>query len=362
MNILHLPTPVGGNAFGLSRGERQLNHQSDVLLQENNWQQFPADRTLFSTQSNSPIKKLMRIPQKLQTIKKLIDEYDVFHFNFGTSLIDHPNVYLPLFDLPMYKRRQKKIFVTYNGCDARQKYPTMKRVKYAACHDPTCYQGMCNSGKLDRERQLKIKKFNQFADGIFSLNPDLLYFLPERARFLPYTIARWHEIETRSYQVPQKTIQIMHAPTNRAAKGSEDIIQVVKEVQAQYPGRICLTLIENKTHAEALKIYQEADLIIDQIRIGWYGGFAVEALKMGKPVMVYLREEDLHFIPQQMQKDCLEAFINVNRETLLEQLVRIIEAPEQLKVFSEAGLEYIHTWHEPKEIAQQTVDAYQSVN
>ena len=40
---------------------------------------------------------------------------------------------------------------------------------------------------------------------------------------------------------------------------------------------------------KALKIYEEADIVIDQVLIGWYGGFGVEVMKMGKPLAVYIR-------------------------------------------------------------------------
>ena len=39
---------------------------------------------------------------------------------------------------------------------------------------------------------------------------------------------------------------------------------------------------------EALKKYKQADVIIDQVRVGWYGAFAVEAIKMGIPVFPFL--------------------------------------------------------------------------
>ena len=53
-------------------------------------------------------------------------------------------------------------------------------------------------------------------------------------------------------------------------------------------------------HAEAMKLYAQADLVIDQLLAGWYGGFAVETMAMGKPVVCYIRAEDLQFVPPAM--------------------------------------------------------------
>jgi hypothetical protein len=34
---------------------------------------------------------------------------------------------------------------------------------------------------------------------------------------------------------------------------------------------------------------------------GWYGGLAVELMALGKPVLAYIREEDLSFVDPQMR-------------------------------------------------------------
>ena len=37
MKILHLPTSVGGNSWGLAQGEKALGLDSKVLIDSNNW-------------------------------------------------------------------------------------------------------------------------------------------------------------------------------------------------------------------------------------------------------------------------------------------------------------------------------------
>lgn len=359
IKVIHFPTSVGGNAWGLSRAERELGLVSDVLVLHDNWLTYPADRVLLKSSPTSKREILQTLPIKLKEILHLLKTYDVFHLNFGSSLFDHPNWGLHLADLPLY-RRKGKVFVTYNGCDARQKYPTMQRVAVAACHQANCYAGICNSGKRDQERRIKIEKVAQYAHGIFALNPDLLYFLPEWAVFLPYSIARWHEIVTEPYHPVDKCLHIVHAPTNRVVKGSDDILAAIEKLAETYPNRVKLTLVENIPHHQALAIYRQADLIIDQVLIGWYGGFAVEALKMGKPVMVFIREEDLKFIPEKMAQQCLEAFITTHRDTLYHDLCKLMEMPSKLKDYREAGLDYVHTWHAPTYVAGLTKAAYEN--
>ena len=112
----------------------------------------------------------------------------------------------------------------------------------------------------------------------------------------------------------------------------------------------------------ALQIYKEADLVIDQVLIGWYGAFAVECMKMGKPVAVFIREEDLHFIPREMSRDLKDAVINVGAFDMDEVLARYLENISLLFEKSEAGQEYVHRWHDPVAIAQITRAAYQKTS
>lgn len=352
MKVLHLPSAVGGNAWGLSLAERQLGLHSRVLNRSNDWFGYGCDFSL-NLENKS---KFFQSFKLFQTFLKVRNEYDVYHFNFGSSLIDYMSKGIHLLDIPYYKG--KKV-MTFNGCDARQKYPTIKRVKIAACHQKGCYNGMCNSGKLDNYRQKRIKKAAKHVDHFFALNPDLMYFLPsEKSSFLPYAIDGLNAIKPEKKNKTKK-LRIIHSPTNREAKGSKFILNALKKLEEQFKN-IEVQIVENVPNSKALQIYQQADIVIDQVLIGWYGGFGVEVMKMGKPLAVFIREEDLKFIPQQMAKDLKEAIININPFNIDSVLSEYVENPSLLKIKSEASLEFVNRWHNPIEVAKITKSVYES--
>jgi len=342
--------------WGLAQGERALGLESEVLYRSNNWLQYPADRVIFKNEEESLARKMIAILSLIKEVYRIRKNYDVFHFNFGSSLIDLRRLGLHLTDLPFYRG---KIVVTYNGCDARQKYPTIDRVPYSACHHEGCYQGICNNGTRDEMKRLRIATFDQYADTIFAVNPDLMYFLPKRTHFLPYAISDWDEIQTQPYKDVSRRFKILHSPTNRGAKGSDKILHCLELIKKRYGDLIEIIFVENLPNKEARHVYAEADLAIDQILIGWYGGFAVEVMKMGKPVMAFIREEDLQFIPKEMAQSCREAIINVNPSNLYDRLCYFIENPEVLKRYREAGLGYVHRWHDPVYVAGITKAIYE---
>ena len=352
MKILHLPTSVGGNSWGLAQGEKALGLDSKVLIDSNNWVNYKSDICL-GLENKSRIYSLFR---RIETFLKYRKKFDIYHFNFGSSLIDYQNYGLHYLDLPFYKG--KKI-MTYNGCDARQKYPTMNRVDFSACHSKKCYEGLCNSGKLDQMRQIRINKVSKEVDHIFSLNPDLMYFLPrDKTTFLPYSVAGWEYIKTCKYSIGKK-IKIIHAPTNREAKGSDFILKALENLQKRYKN-IEVILIEKIPYEEALKLYKEAHIVIDQVLIGWYGAFGVEVMKMGKPLGVFIREEDLKFIPKEMAQDLNDAIININPYNIEEELSNYIENIDLLYKKSEASIEYVNKWHNPLYVASLTKQVYES--
>lgn len=352
MKILHLPTSVGGNSWGLAQGEKALGLDSKVLIDANNWLNYKSDICLGLENKN----KVFQVAKRLETFLKVRNKYDVFHFNYGSTLVDFMNYGVQLWDLPFYKG--KKV-VTYNGCDARQKYPTMNRVDFSACHQDNCYNGMCNSGRLDTIRQNRISKMNQYVEHIFSVNPDLMHFLPQdKTTFLPYTVAGWNEIKIENYVIDKK-IKIIHSPTNRAAKGSVFILKALENLQKKYQN-IEVLLIEKVPYEQALQMYKEAHIVIDQVLIGWYGAFGVEVMKMGKPLGVFIREEDLKFIPNEMAEDLKDAIINLNPYNIEEELSKHIENINLLYQKSQASVDYVHKWHNSLYVASLTKQVYES--
>ncbi len=107
--------------------------------------------------------------------------------------------------------------------------------------------------------------------------------------------------------------------------------------------------------------YGKADIVIDQLRIGWYGAFAVEVMKMGKPVIAYINEDDLKFIPQEMAKDCREAMINANEESIEKVLWDYIENRGCLELKRNAQMEYVRKWHDPIYVASITKKVYEEM-
>ncbi|MES2949210.1 MAG: hypothetical protein V4858_11790 [Pseudomonadota bacterium] len=356
LRVLHLPTVVGGHAGHLSNGERALGLQSELLtLGVDNPFGYQEGRSLNINGRTTVLGKLGKLTKGFIDVRS---KYDVFHFNYGTSLLHSPRFGLNLFDVPFYPG-SSRLFVTYNGCDARQKFPTMTSRKWAACHDSNCYAGQCNSGQLDLQRRAGIEKMTQYAHHIWAVNPDLLNFLPSgKSSFLPYSISvgnRW--------PIPpncEGVLRVAHAPTDRAAKGTQHVIDVCRALAERYPGRIELDLIENLVRERALDRLLQCDVLVDQLLIGWYGGVAIEAMLLGKAVIVRIENDDLTYIPAPMRSQLSTAFIQSDPDRLYATLEDCILERQRVTAAARSGLAYAKLWHDPIAVARITAAAYQA--
>ena len=100
MRVLHLPTPTAGNSWGLSQGERALGLDSKVLYSVSDWLDYPADINLRLERYHN----LVKLPLLFAAFLAIRSKYDVYHFNFGSSLVHAPNQGIFHAELPLDRK------------------------------------------------------------------------------------------------------------------------------------------------------------------------------------------------------------------------------------------------------------------
>ncbi len=171
--------------------------------------------------------------------------------------------------------------------------------------------------------------------------------------FLPYASA---EIENLAPSpAPQRARpKVLHAPSDDRIKGSPQIEAALSELAREFDFEY--VAVRKVPHAEALQLYRGADLVIDQVLAGWYGGFAVELMAMGKPVACYLRDEDLGFLPPRMRAEL--PLLRIDPRSLVADLRAIFRRRAEWAALGEAARRYVLRWHNPRIIARAMLKAY----
>jgi glycosyltransferase involved in cell wall biosynthesis len=370
LRVLHVPDVVGGHAPRLAAAERALGLRSVSVAVFGDRYGYGADEVIWQPGQSRVVRELRRVGLFLRALR----DFDVIHFNFGLSILTWSSLltgrptpspaqrlmlpfapWLELVDVPLLKRAGKVIAVTYQGDDARQG-------DYTASHHAIGTTSGVRPGYYspwsDRRKRERVAKFCRYADLVYALNPDLLDVLPAGASFLPYASvnpADWPFVGVR--QGIDRPLVVLHAPSHRGVKGTRHIIEAVDSLRAG-GAAIELRVVEGRSNTEARGEYMEADVVVDQLLAGWYGGLAVEAMALGKPVVAYIREDDLRHVP-----DGLRAGLPIVRATpdgIREVLADLVRAPRaRLAEIGRRSRHFVETWHDPARIAAVLKSEYE---
>ncbi len=354
LRVLHGPVNIGNQPWVLSRHERALGAKSDLVVNYSTWLDYPSDRCLGELGKKNFATMARRFLFGLSAPLR----YDVLHYYFGRSFwcwddLGGPNRWWYR-DLRLARRLGRKVFMTLQGCDVRLAGASDDRHRTTMCREGFCKAYSTCRETLDQRRLELVENVLPLCDRVFVLNPDLARYAPG-ATFLPYA-----NVDVESFQPePPRTegrIRIVHAPSDPNIKGTKYILPVIERLAERFP--IDFTLVQGLPHRQAMQIYREADLVIDQLLPGWYGGFAVEVMAMGKPVVCYLREEDLDVVPPDMREDL--PILTATPENLELRLVEILQQRDQWPEWSRRARAFVLKWHNPRLIAQSMLAAYRS--
>jgi glycosyltransferase involved in cell wall biosynthesis len=333
MRILHTPWNVGGHPIGLARAERELGLDSEVVTFERDPFAFAVDRSYYR-EGRPPWRTA---PTRLRFLAEALRRYDVFHFNFGSALLPGWGLPVAIDELPLLRRMGKVVIATFQGDDARP-----------AGHQSDPPPPEARAG-LERRRANARRRLLRYADRVFDLNPDMRQWLPG-AMFCPYASFDPRDVTPVPPRVDGE-LTVLHAPSNRTSKGTAEVLAAIDDVRARgVPVR--LDLVEGVTRAEALARLAQADIAIDQLKIGWYGGFAVEAMSLGKPVLCFIHDEE----PGDNPFGDELALVRTTAATVADDLMALVADPDRRLRDGAAGRRFVERFHDPRTVARLVLD------
>lgn len=368
IRVLHMPVGSGRQAWGLSRAERELGLKSDFVAFESFYVKLPCDRLLFEEGDGILTQEIKRWRFFLESVFK----YDVFHFHFGQKFfVLNPRPFkagdgltarilrfaywtysliVGRLDLWVLCLFGKKMFMTYHGDDVRQGDLSRKLfpIHFVREVGPDYYDDYSDARK---RRNAKI--FARFCRQVYVVTPDLLPMSTPGTQLLRHT-----GVDPRDWQVSNVSNRIplvIHAPTHREVKGTKYILEAVESLK-QRGLEFEFKLVERMSNDEAKRWYAKADLVIDQLFLGWYGVLALECMAMGKPVICYIRDSDADFVwPNLAQENPVISASPENIERVLAACLTDMESTHSIGVRSRA---FVEKWYRPIDIARPVIERY----
>jgi len=263
--------------------------------------------------------------------------FDVFHFYFGRTLSRKKS------DLPILKKLRKKLVMEFCGSDVRRDnfLPNSKEEKIA---------------KKSPDKVIKnLTTLSSFID--VALVPDWEIKTYVEPFFKRVEIVRLRiELDKYRPKYPdpnQKVPLIVHAPTHREIKGTDYVLEAIETLKSKHS--FDFRLIENLKNSEAMKLYYDADVVVDQLRIGTHGTLAMECMALGKPVITYLRDESKEFYPKSLP------IVSASTESICEVLERLIINGTLRHDLGVRGRKYVEEFHDSIKVAKRLRSIYQSL-
>jgi hypothetical protein len=351
LRVLHGPVNVGNQPWVLSRQERALGLRSDLVVTSGSWLRYQADRILHPASGKTWYSTLRQILFGFQSAFR----YDVLHYYFGRTFLggeSQRGLCGHFLDLKLARRLGRKVFMTLQGCDARLSARNSDRNEITMCHLGQCQYAETCRASLDAQRNHLITDILPLCDRVFVLNPDMAHDIPG-AVFLPYA-----NVDVEAFQPvwprTEGPITLLHAPTDERIKGTSFFLRAVERLQKRWP--IELLLVRGMPHEDALRCYRQADLLLDNVLGGWYGGVAVETMALGKPIVCYLRDTDLGCMPARMRAEM--PMLRVRPDTLEADLEALFLRRREWPEWGRQARQYVLRWHHPRRIAAVMARAY----
>ena len=318
IGVLHGLTHAAGQPYALSRVLNSWSKKFKAKSLSIAEHKFGASSDLIINNF-----RLLRAVDVFTLLEKLREEFKIFHLHARSFFWSPPSYVENFSDLAFIKSIGGKIVFNFRGTEARipSEFSRVNKYSYSD-HDPLGTKEIYNDESIKK----LIDNISKYADKILVPDEELKHYV-KGASILPRTI-----LSTSTINQPRNKnfLRILHAPSNSGVKGTDIILQAVEDLKNE-GFEFKFILLKNKNNKEVIDEISKADLVIDQILIGSYGVFSVEALSLGKPIICYLNETiftDDH------------PFISANPENIKNKLKKVLNGEINLQEYQKKSKKY----------------------
>ena len=272
---------------------------------------------------------------------QLVKDHDAVHFQFGVSFLPE---YARLLDARLIKRlKHGRVLVTFWGSDIRRPSVDHARNPY---YVPFPGEDDARAERLMRGWSAITNGHAVIPDGASLAHVEGFFAHVHRSRAM-VDVSRY---EPHPPDPAKERPLVVHSPTNLAGKGTEHVRAAVQEARRRGLA-FEYREITGMTQAQALEVYAQADLIVDQVLAGGHGVFAIEAMSLAKPVL-----GDVRFAAPHLPADL--PIIQADRGVLTEVLCDWIQRPQDRHDTGLRGRAYAEREHDVHVVGRQLAQLY----
>ena len=276
-----------------------------------------------------------------------LTRYDLFVFFFDGGLLGET----PAWRLePRLLHLAGKRIVAYPyGGDARLASRTRAIPGWHAYSDVA-------PGDEDRDEAEVIERLEAIGRGADAVlgSADLVEDLPRLDGVFPFPI---DVDEWRPAPAPDgDVVRVVHAPNHPQYKGTRYVEDAVARLRVEGEP-VELVLVQGIPGDEARRIYEQADVVVDQLLIGAYAQFAIEGMALGRPVVCYLNPRFAAHHPEWIEAPIVSA----TPDTIVDELRRLVSDRARREELGAKGPEYVRRHHSLEAVGARLDEVYRAV-
>ncbi|WP_165547241.1 glycosyltransferase [Kribbella sindirgiensis] len=193
---------------------------------------------------------------------------------------------------------------------------------------------------LERNSTRAVELFTSYPGRVYVSTPDLLDYVPN-AIWCPVIV----DVEAWRSDAPvlaHRKPVVAHAPSKSAMKGSELIDPIMESLAER--GLITYRRVEGVDPADMPAVYRDADIVLDQFRIGSYGVAACEAMAAGRVVVGHIAQHVRDRVAAETGLDL--PIVDATPDTVEQVVLDLIAHPERGREIAARGADFVEMVHD----------------
>jgi len=348
MRVLHLPMNVASQISITVRALRDIGVDAQGIVINNSIIQESKGVKNFQTSSlrSHPFHGVIQKLQLTYELQAAIRRADVIHWHFNSSVLPKN------LDLKFINFLDRPRIVEFWGSDIR--------IPDIAVKDNPYLEKLFSDPNNDyyisyKKSRLAQEKFAHYGFQCLIPGPELMsYVQPDlfstvfrtKARIIPSEFSLKYPSASKQRPV------VVHVPSRLMLKGTPSVLQTIEHLKKQY--NFDFKLIHNVSHAKAVQMVRDCDIMLDQFVIGGFGVASLEAMAMGKPVICYISPNR-----KGLPSDC--PIVNANQDNLSEVLGKLLENGALRHQIGRRSRAYVEKYHDAHKIARDLVKIYEEL-
>ncbi|GAA2235020.1 hypothetical protein GCM10010401_03600 [Rarobacter faecitabidus] len=234
-----------------------------------------------------------------------------------------------------------------HGTDIRLPSRHQDLTPWSPFRDPGLYLD-----KLERDAARNRELLDSLARPVFVSTPDLLLDVPY-ATWCPVVVSpeRWVTDATAGGR--ERPI-VVHIPSRAAVKGSHLVEPVIDRLAER--GEVEFVTARDVRAARMPELYRNADIVLDQFRLGSYGVAACEAMAAGRVVVGHVAEPVRAHVRAATGLDL--PIVEATPDTVADAIRSLIADRVEMQAIGRRGVEFVSRVHDGQLSARLLVEGW----